>query len=75
MIKWKFITAITFQYRIVFPIRGKILNPGSGNWEKKPGKTPDFSGFEMNAILTDKTQYHCEITTAGQCAIYYRTIN
>jgi len=24
----------------------------------------------MNAILIDKTQYHCEITTAGHCTIY-----
>ena len=48
---------------------------GSGSWEKKPGKTQVFSGFVMNAILSDKTQYHCEITTVGPCTIYYRSIN
>jgi len=26
----------------------------SGSWEKKPGKTRVFSGFEMNATLSDK---------------------
>jgi len=24
----------------------------------------------MNAILSDKTQYHCEITAVGHCTIY-----
>jgi len=24
----------------------------------------------MNAILSDKSQYHCEIITVGSCAIY-----
>jgi len=42
----------------------------SGSWEKKLGKTQFFSGFEMNAILSDETHYHCEITTVGHCTIY-----
>jgi len=28
----------------------------------------------MNAILRNKTQHHCEITTVGPCAIYERII-
>jgi len=61
--------------RLVFPIRGKILKSGFRVAEKSnPGK-PIFSGFEINAILSDKTQYHCEITTVGPCTIYYRIIN
>ena len=39
------------MYDIVFPIRGKILKPGFWVAEKKKRV---FSGFEMNAILTDK---------------------
>jgi len=42
----------------------------SGSWAKKPGKTRFFSGFEMNMILSDKSQYHCGITTVGPYAIY-----
>jgi len=58
------------QGHIVFPIQGKILQPGFRVAEKRnPGKS-SFLGFEMNAILSDKTQYHCEITTAGLCTIY-----
>ena len=41
----------------------------SGSWEKKPRKTRFFSGFEIIAILSDKTQYHCEITTVGPYTI------
>jgi len=37
---------------------------------KETLENPFFSGFEMNAILSDKTQYHCEITTVDSCAIY-----
>jgi len=55
---------------IKFPIRGKILKPGFRVSEKRnPGK-PVFSGFEMNAILSDKNSislwnYYCR-----PCAIY-----
>jgi len=38
----------------VFPIRGKILKPGFRVAEKKKRENLAFSGFEMNAILTDK---------------------
>jgi len=42
----------------------------SGSWEEKLGKKRFSSGFEMNAILSDEAQYHCEITTVGPYAIY-----
>jgi len=51
-------------YLLVFPIRGKILKPGFRVTKKRnPGK-PVFSGFEMNAILSDKKSislwnYYC----------------
>jgi len=54
---------------------GQNFKPGLRAAEKRnPGK-PVFSGFEMNAILSDETQYHCEITTVGPCTIDWRIIN
>jgi len=47
----------------MFPIRGKILKPGFRVAEKKTRENPIFSGVEMNAILSGKTQYHCETAT------------
>jgi len=51
----------------VFSIWGKILKPVFRGAEKR---NIFFSGFEMNAILPDKTQYHCEITPVDPFAIY-----
>ena len=53
--------------KVVFSIWGKILKPVFRGAEKR---NIFFSGFEMNAILPDKTQYHCEITTVDPFAIY-----
>jgi len=55
---------------LVFPIQGKILKPGLQVAEKRNPRKPVFFGFEMNAILSDKTQYHCEINTVCPCAIH-----
>jgi len=44
----------------------KLKKRALGSMENKPV----FIGFEMNAILRDKTKYHCEITTVGSCPIY-----
>jgi len=52
----------------MFPIRGKIKKAGFRVAEKRSFEI--FSGFEMNAIMSDKTQYYCEIATVGPCAVY-----
>ena len=54
----------------MFPIRFQFSKPGFQVAVKKNKENPFFSGFEMNAILSDKTQYHCEITTICPSAIY-----
>jgi len=44
-------TSVVGVLRLVFPIRGKIKKTGFGQLRKE---TRVFSGFEMNAILSDK---------------------
>jgi len=68
---------VIFQLFLDIEIKTSVSNSGqnfktrvSGSWEKKPGKTRVFSGFEMNAILSDKLNIIVKLTTAGPCAIY-----
>ena len=67
----RYLSLHAFSYLcVVFPIRFQFSKPGFQVAVKKNKENPFFSGFEMNAILSDKTQYHCEITTICPSAIY-----
>jgi len=66
----------TPTFYLVFQNRGKNQKTGFRVAKKRnPGKHAFFSGFETNAILSDKTRYHCEISAVGPRAIYQRIIN
>jgi len=41
----------------------------SGSWEKKSRKTRVFQVLIWMPFWVINTQYHCEITTVGPCAI------